>query len=176
MIVQTPPRAATALLDLFVPAEERDSIVTNAIAGDLLEEFQSRQSATWYWIQVWRSLGHLALLGMRRAPGRTIGAMLGGYAAMAAGVMLSMGVLPPTLRSEVISGFVCAIPGGYIAAAISRGSGVTGMLALCAFTSAMAILSLSFEPVLDEAALMSVFVMGTLAGGYLRARFQKEAR
>jgi hypothetical protein len=73
------------------------------------------------------------------------------------------------LTLELAGGFVCAILGGYLAARISRGSGVNGIIALCAFTSLMALVSLTVEPPLKELALMTVFVAGVLAGGYLRA-------
>ena len=82
---------------------------------------------------------------------------------------------PITLVMELFSGFVWAVLGGYIAARISGGSGASGILALCGFTTLMGILSLAFEPPLNEAAIMSVFVMGALTGGYLRAR-QKAVR
>ena len=40
-----PPRLALALLERFVPDSE-------ALAGDLVEEFEHRPSAVWFWVQV----------------------------------------------------------------------------------------------------------------------------
>ena len=40
-----PPRLALALLDRYVPDSE-------PLAGDLLEEFERRPSAVWFWVQV----------------------------------------------------------------------------------------------------------------------------
>lgn len=45
MTISRPPRLAVALLDRFVPDNE-------PLAGDLLEEFQVRQSSRWFWWQV----------------------------------------------------------------------------------------------------------------------------
>ena len=39
------PRLALALLERFLPNSE-------PLAGDLLEEFEERRSATWFWVQV----------------------------------------------------------------------------------------------------------------------------
>ena len=40
-----PPRLALALLERFVPDGE-------PLAGDLIEEFDERQSTVWFWVQV----------------------------------------------------------------------------------------------------------------------------
>ena len=41
---QAPPRLAVALLNRFLPGEE-------ALAGDLIEEFDTRRSRAWFWRQ-----------------------------------------------------------------------------------------------------------------------------
>jgi len=173
MLIQ-PPRAATSLLTIFLPEQDRD-----AVMGDLVEEFQSRRSASWFWMQVLRSLGHLSWLGMRRSPWRTVAAMLVGYAVTAAIVGASFvawealrGSSSPRamLLVEFLGGALAATVGGYVAARISRGSGANGIVALSAFTLLMGLLSLATEPLWRELALVAVFVLGVLFGGFLRAR------
>ena len=51
------PRLALALLDRFVPDSE-------PLAGDLVEQFDARPSAVWFWVQV---LAAIATAGERRA-------------------------------------------------------------------------------------------------------------
>ena len=85
--MRQPPALAVFLLSIFLQDRERD-----AILGDLAEEFQRRQSRSWFWIQVVSSLSHLAWLGVRRTPGRMIAAMLAGYFAMAFAVMATFAV------------------------------------------------------------------------------------
>lgn len=172
--MKQPPQAALALLQVFLPAEEFETI-----AGDLVEEFAAGKSVSWFWTQVLRSLSDLAWMGMRRTPLLTIGAMLGGYFAMACGIIGLFGLLHVTggersmsllLTAEFTGGFLCAILGGYLAAWISRGSGANGIIALSGFSSLMALASLGTEPLWKELALMAVFVPGILVGGFLRAR------
>ena len=167
--MKQPPALALSLLRIFLQDKERD-----AIEGDLLEEFQTHPSALWFWGQVATSLSHLTWLSIRRAPLRMLGAMFAAYFSMAATIVAAFSVGPraivSTLPFELTSGFLCAILGGYIAARISRGTGVTGMIGLCAFTTLMALASLSSIPLWKELALMSVFLPGMLTGGYLRAR------
>ncbi len=167
--MKQPPALALSLLRVFLQDKERD-----AIEGDLLEEFQSHPSALWFWGQVAASLSHLTWLSIRRAPLRMIGAMFAGYFSMAAAIVATFSLGPraiiSTLTFELASGFLCAILGGYIAARISRGTGVTGMIGLCVFTTLMALVSLASIPLWKELALMSAFLPGMLTGGYLRAR------
>jgi hypothetical protein len=172
--MKQPPPAALALLSLFLAEPERD-----AVLGDLLEEFQIRASALWFWGQVFASLGYVVWLGVRRTPGRVIASVLAGYAAMAAGVISLFAIWfalggPFTGTAawliELPGGFVCSILGGYLAARISRGTGVNGMIGLCVFTLVMGLLSLTTEPWWKELALMACFLPGMLLGGYLRAR------
>lgn len=169
-----PPQAALSLLYVFLPEQERETVT-----GDLIEEFQVRQSPPWFWAQVLRSINHFAWMGMRRSPGRTIAAMLCGYVATAAAVMASFKgweLLPgphsstALLLLELIGGFFCAAIGGYLAARISRGRGTNGVIALCGFAFLMGVVSLASEPLWHELAIMSAFVPGILLGGYLRAR------
>lgn len=172
--MKQPPAPALSLLRLFLQEKERD-----AIEGDLLEEFQARPSALWFWGQVAGSLGHLTWLAVRRAPARMLGAMLGGYFATVIAVMATFaawtkagGSQDPSsmMWLELGGGFFCAALGGYVAARISKGTGVTGMIGLCVFTTVMALVSLLSIPVWKELALMAVFFPGMLLGGYLRAR------
>jgi hypothetical protein len=169
-----PPLAALSLLYVFLPEQERETI-----PGDLIEEFQLQQSPSWFWRQVLLSLGDLAWLGMKRSPGRTILAMLAGYLAMASAVMATFkvwGLLhgPQSMLAmilvELIGGFFCATLGGYLAARISRGSGINGIIGLCLFSVVMGVVSLATEPLWNEVAIMCAFVPGVLLGGYLRAR------
>lgn len=55
-----PPRLAVALLDRFLPGEE-------ALAGDLIEEFEARPSPAWFWRQ---TLGAI-VIGAFRQPDAT---------------------------------------------------------------------------------------------------------
>lgn len=51
-----PPRLAVALLNRFLPGEE-------ALAGDLIEEFEARPSRAWFWRQ---TIAALAIGAFRR--------------------------------------------------------------------------------------------------------------
>jgi hypothetical protein len=74
-----PPRLTSWLLELFVPADQSDSI-----PGDLLEEFTARAAVAgrgarwWYRKQVVRTVGHLLSLEFRRSIWATLGAVLAG--------------------------------------------------------------------------------------------------
>jgi hypothetical protein len=58
-----PPRLAVALLTRFLPAEE-------ALAGDLIEEFEARRSRAWFWRQ---TVGAIVIGALRRPdPGRPL--------------------------------------------------------------------------------------------------------
>ena len=56
MRIRKPPRLALTLLERFVP----DSA---PVAGDLVEEFDRRQSRSWFW---WQLLGVLAMASFKR--------------------------------------------------------------------------------------------------------------
>ena len=185
--VQQPPAAALRLLAVFVPDAEREPV-----EGDLQEEYQSHPSAAWFWGQVLRSLSHFSWISMKRAPGRTVLAMFAGYAVAAICVMASFAALGTLhlgetrgilMATELGGGMLSAIAGGYCAARIARGRGIHGMIALCIFTLLMGIVSFvstvqasaryGVEPMaalIHELELISVFLLGVLLGGYLRAR------
>ena len=76
-----PPRLAAWLVNLFVPAEEAESIL-----GDLLEEFSHLASKSgaavarsWYWRQTVKTIAHLIGAGFRIAPWSTAAAVVGGF-------------------------------------------------------------------------------------------------
>src|SRR3954447_12863489 len=128
-----PPKAAVSLLNVFAPDGE-------SVVGDLMEEFQTaiaprygRMSArVWFWGQVLRSIGHLARIGARRSPGRTIAAALGGYLVIMVLVMLSFTgfqFMPASglrlmIARDALFAFVAAGIGGYVASLIAKGRGL----------------------------------------------------
>jgi hypothetical protein len=66
-----PPRVATYLVNLFIPAEEAELIL-----GDLLEEYSHLRSESgiafarrWYWRQTLKTIANLTVAGYRAAPG-----------------------------------------------------------------------------------------------------------
>jgi hypothetical protein len=75
-----PPRIAVWLVNLFIPAEEAESIL-----GDLLEEFSRLASKStffaqrWYWRQALKTIAHLGGNGFRSAPWSTAAAVIGGF-------------------------------------------------------------------------------------------------
>ena len=76
-----PPRAATWLVNLFVPGEDGESVV-----GDLHEEFSQLASNSgasvaqrWYWRQTLRSIVHLFLSEFRSAPWSTATIVIAGF-------------------------------------------------------------------------------------------------
>jgi hypothetical protein len=75
-----PPRAASWLLDLFVP---RDQITP--VLGDLLEEFSAEAARVgvssarrWYWRQSAKSILHLLDAQLRPAPWRSLASVIAG--------------------------------------------------------------------------------------------------
>src|ERR1700678_290990 len=79
-----PPRIATWLVNLFIPAEDGESI-----PGDLHEEFSHLASKSgiavarsWYWRQTVKTIAHLAGMGFRVAPWSTAAAVVGGFLLM----------------------------------------------------------------------------------------------
>jgi len=76
-----PPRVASCLVNLFIPAEEAESIL-----GDLLEEYSHLTSESgiafarrWYWHQSLKTIAHLAGRAYRVAPWSTAATVVGGY-------------------------------------------------------------------------------------------------
>lgn len=76
-----PPRLAVWAVNLFVPAEQAESIL-----GDLLEEFLQvgpksgvDVASSWYWRQSLRTIAHLAGGGFRGAPWSTAAAVSAGF-------------------------------------------------------------------------------------------------
>ena len=76
-----PPRLASWLLTLFVPAELAESI-----QGDLLEESSALASQSglavarlWYWRQTLRTIAHFFTAAFRAAPWSTAAAVVGGF-------------------------------------------------------------------------------------------------
>ncbi len=86
-----PPWPATAMLRLIADREKRE-----AIAGDLIEEFQTgERSNLWYWRQVMQTVGHTG--------GKAAGALLAGIAIVAAVLVIvtaSMQVLLPMVANH----------------------------------------------------------------------------
>jgi hypothetical protein len=76
-----PPRIAVWLVNLFISAEEEESI-----PGDLLEEFSHLASKSgaafarsWYWRQTVKTIAYLAGNGFGIAPWSTAAAVVGGF-------------------------------------------------------------------------------------------------
>lgn len=76
-----PPRFATSLVSLFIPAEEAESVL-----GDLFEEYSQLRSESgamsarrWYWRQIVKTVAHFFASAYRVAPWSTIAAVIGGY-------------------------------------------------------------------------------------------------
>jgi hypothetical protein len=69
-----PPSVATSLLKRLGPSERNESLV-----GDLLEEFQSRGSRTWYWKQVLAAIAVDAGRDIRVHKGLAVRAMVTGF-------------------------------------------------------------------------------------------------
>jgi hypothetical protein len=179
--VKRPPQAALALLSLFLPDEERESI-----PGDLVEEYQARASSLWLWKEVMRSLAHLAFINARRRPGRTLLAMVAGYVAMAILVMASFALvtvlvgkprgdsLLVAISTEVLGGFIAAVAGGYVASRTAKGPGLHGVVSLCALTFVMSLVSLGSEPWWNQLIVTVVMIPGALLGGYVHMRRTRE--
>jgi hypothetical protein len=74
MNLRKPPTLATWLLDRLGYTRENP-----ALAGDLLEEFQSGRSPAWYWHQTWMVI--LKTPGRKHIAGLSAKALLSGYAA-----------------------------------------------------------------------------------------------
>jgi hypothetical protein len=79
--VLQPPRIAVWLVNLFIPADDAESIL-----GDLLEEFSHLASKSgvvvargWYWRQTVKTITHLIGSGFCGAPWSTIAAVVGGF-------------------------------------------------------------------------------------------------
>ena len=76
-----PPRAATWLVNLFIPGEDGESV-----AGDLHEEFSQLAlksgvavARRWYWEQSLRTVAHLFANGFLRAPWSTAVTVIAGF-------------------------------------------------------------------------------------------------
>lgn len=76
-----PPRFATFLLNLFIPAEEAESVL-----GDLFEEYSQLRldsgvisARRWYWRQTVKTVAHFFASAYRVAPWSTVAAVIGGY-------------------------------------------------------------------------------------------------
>jgi hypothetical protein len=84
-----PPRIATSLIKLFVPAEEE------SILGDLLEEYSDLALTSgvalarrWYWRQALKTIAHLTGNGFRRTPWSTAAIAVGGVLLLRFGSVL----------------------------------------------------------------------------------------
>lgn len=69
--MKRPPRFALFLLDRLAPTE-------NAVVGDLIETFHTRQSSTWFWTQAtaviaWAAIRHVRLEPLQAVKGLLIG-------------------------------------------------------------------------------------------------------
>jgi hypothetical protein len=131
-----PPRLATALLGLFVPREERESI-----PGDLEEEFATtNRSNLWFWWQVMECSGHL---GWRTLGRSGLGVVAGGLVMATALALIQASVrtaLPGLPRRQPVEFlFTLAILGlglwsaalaGYVSSAFARGAGIPTCAAL----------------------------------------------
>jgi hypothetical protein len=88
--VAKPPLVAAWLVDLFIPAEQAESI-----PGDLLEEFLGLASTQgvvfarhWYWRQSLKTIAHLVGTAFRVAPFQLVGAVLLGLLLLQVGFLL----------------------------------------------------------------------------------------
>jgi hypothetical protein len=146
-----PPRLTSWLLDLFVPADQADSI-----PGDLLEEFTTkaaqagvRAARRWYRGQAVNTIAHLLSLQYRASPWATIGAVLVGLVILpdsaqivhlTAGVFLEHFRIYPYVPARIVwviyavglECVVCPLLAGWLAAAISKGREMAVALTLSA--------------------------------------------
>jgi hypothetical protein len=88
--MRTPPRIPTILLESFCPP---------ALAGDLSEEFQPRQSSWWYWRQALLAVLVCSLSDFRRSKVQTLGAVAIAWLGISAFFLLFPFVAAPLNRS-----------------------------------------------------------------------------
>jgi hypothetical protein len=181
MIPTAPPRFALWLFGLVL--RERDQ---EMLLGDLVEEHalvastQGRSRASkWFWTQVAHSAAPLLWANIRRGLWlKTLGAVLGGYAAVALMVMLGdllMSKLLPAdgLLYPLISlalGIPAMILGGYLAAWMRPRAAI----GLAVIAGLMGLVSLAVTgdgaPLWYQVALIVIGPAASLAGGRLRIR------
>jgi hypothetical protein len=180
----SPPFFADRLVSLFLPDRDREMLT-----GDLYEEHallvasQGANAATrWYWRQVLRSAGPLFWANLRRGVWlKTMGAMFGGYVAMASLVMAGDALLSQVVSAgdgiypwlSLTTGIPAMLLGGYLAAWMRPRAAV----ALAVFAAVMGIISLIVTgdraPLWYQLALIILGPLASLAGGRIRNR-QKE--
>jgi hypothetical protein len=113
---------------------------------------------------------------------RTVLAVISGYITIAVLVFFTDVILGLAMRTSrevfAIVNMITAVPyaaaGGYLAARVSEGNERLATSGLCVFGIAIGVAALILDPghqsVLYSAALLMLFAIGVLAGGYLRMR------
>lgn len=192
MSTAAPPRLAELLLE----AVTTDADTRDAVLGDLCEahardvaEQGPRAADARFWGETLRSAPPLAADALRRSGPRswlrTAGAVLAGYAALAAGVVgvssLAGLLLPSPDPSDwrlsaafLVVAALCAALGGWVAASVGRAAPLASALLLgvacCGFGVVLALTTSDGTPLWYRLALPVIALPAAFLGGVARTR------